>query len=781
MAFAVSPGVKVNEFDITTIIPAVSVSAGAIAGVFQWGPLNERVFIDTETTLGARFFTPSNFNAETWFSTANFLGYGNLYVSRAGSIEGNTITTTAGNSSVNAISAGSNVMTFTTTANLNLAVGQVLFNIANTSAVFTQANPTIVGFINSSAISLSSDAVANVATTQLTFRDNIVYSAVAQENPTPQINWAGQIVANNFNYLAKQNTFDPSVNWVARYPGLPGNSLRIAVCDSPGQFSSVIPLAPNTSTFNSNSTVASATPGNNQINFVFTSANTSDLTQANGIFAYTSNVASQFGVGDLVKVGTPTVGYQFMQVANVGLIANTSNSTTFTSSQFSITCNQNFRLGSAVTQNTVSRFWEFYNDTKVAPGQSPYVLNFGNTACNDELHVVVIDENGAFTGVPDTIVEVYTNLSRATDALSVDGTSNYYATVINQASKYVWFANDRATAVSNTAAYVQSSTAKAPLSATFVGGSNGPDESNVPLGQLTFAYDQFASAEDVDISLVLQGKARGSQVGAYSELGQYLIQNICEQRKDCVAFISPDINDVVNQYGEQASNIIAMRNILTSSSYGVMDTGYKYQYDRYNNIYRWIPLNGDIAGLCTRTDTTNNPWWSPAGFNRGQINNVVKLAFNPSAADRDLLYAAGINPVVSFPGQGTILYGDKTLLDRPSAFDRINVRRLFIVLEKAISTAAKFLLFEFNDGFTQATFKNMVNPYLRQIQGMRGITDFLVVCDGTNNPPTVVDANQFVGDIYVKPARSINFIQLNFVSVPTGTQFSEVVGQFGGS
>ena len=234
----------------------------------------------------------------------------------------------------------------------------------------------------------------------------------------------------------------------------------------------------------------------------------------------------------------------------------------------------------------------------------------------------------------------------------------------------------------------------------------------------------------------------------------------------------------INNFGMEADTLVAWRDAISDSSYAVMDSGYKYQYDRYNDIYRWIPLNGDIAGLCARTDQTNDAWWSPAGFNRGQIKNIIKLAYNPRKAERDILYPNGINPVVAFPGQGTILYGDKTLQAKPSAFDRINVRRLFIVLEKAISRAAKYSLFEFNDSFTRAQFKNLVVPYLRSVQGRRGITDFLVVCDDTNNTPQIIDSNQFVGDIYIKPARSINFIQLNFIAVGTGVQFSEVVGKF---
>jgi phage tail sheath protein FI len=261
-------------------------------------------------------------------------------------------------------------------------------------------------------------------------------------------------------------------------------------------------------------------------------------------------------------------------------------------------------------------------------------------------------------------------------------------------------------------------------------------------------------------------------------LANYIIDNICETRRDCIALLSPDKSTVINNSGAEALTVKAWRGAVHSSSYAVLDSGYKYQYDKYNDLYRWVPLNGDIAGLCVRTDSTNDAWWSPAGFNRGQIKNLVKLAWNPRKSERDVLFSNGINPVVTFPGQGTVLYGDKTLQAKPSAFDHINVRRLFIVLEKAISTAAKYQLFDFNDAFTRAQFRNLVTPYLRTIKGRRGITDFYVVCDDTNNTPAIVDSNQFVGDIYIKPSRSINFIQLNFIAVPTGVQFSEVVGKF---
>jgi hypothetical protein len=449
-----------------------------------------------------------------------------------------------------------------------------------------------------------------------------------------------------------------------------------------------------------------------------------------------------------------------------------------------ITFEDPYRLHTNYSTTTLQRYWEFFNVVDVAPGQSDYVLTSGNTAANDELHVVVVDDGGQFSGTPGTVLEVYKGLSRATDAKNNDGSANYYKEIINQNSNYIWWANDRSNAASANAALVASSTNEAPLNVSMVFGSDGLDESTVSLSTIGSAYDLFTSPEDVDISLVLQGRPIGGTTVVDGvtvqnfQLANYIIDNICEVRKDCIALISPEKNTTLNNFGDEALTLKAWRGAARSSSYAVLDSGYKYQYDRYNDLYRWIPLNGDVGGLCVRTDNTNDAWWSPAGFNRGQIKNIVKLAWNPRKADRDILYSNGINPVVTFPGQGTVLYGDKTLLAKPSAFDRINVRRLFIVLEKAISQAAKYSLFEFNDAFTRSQFKNLVTPYLRQVQGRRGITDFLVVCDDSNNTAQIIDTNQFVGDIYIKPARSINFIQLNFVAVGTGVQFSEVVGKF---
>jgi phage tail sheath protein FI len=300
--------------------------------------------------------------------------------------------------------------------------------------------------------------------------------------------------------------------------------------------------------------------------------------------------------------------------------------------------------------------------------------------------------------------------------------------------------------------------------------TGGVDSVPTTADRVSSYVNKFADAEEIDISLVMAANASTTLASA--------IKDLVDSRKDCVGFVSPGLVDVVDNDQSEVSDITTYRNAIGSSSYMVMDSGWKYQFDKYNNVYRWVPLNGDIAGLCVRTDFERDPWFSPAGFNRGQIKNIVKLAWNPTKAERDDLYKIGVNPVVSFPGEGIVLYGDKTLQSKPSAFDRINVRRLFIVLEKAIARAAKYSLFEFNDAFTRAQFVALVEPYLRDVQGRRGIYDFRVVCDETNNTPEVIDRNEFVGDIYIKPARSINFIQLNFIAVRTGVAFDEIVGKW---
>ena len=442
-------------------------------------------------------------------------------------------------------------------------------------------------------------------------------------------------------------------------------------------------------------------------------------------------------------------------------------------------------LKSALADGTdVRRRWRFYDLFDAAPGTSTYAT--GKGLVGDEMHVVVFDRTGDISGFradtngerTNSVLETFAFLSQAASAKTAQGGTNYYPDVIYNQSEFIYWLDHDASLTNAGSDPVAGTTFASTAGSGGVKDDNlagGTDDYAVTVGELDLAYEEFADAETVDVNLIMAGTSLAGADGATHATN---IIDLVEARKDCVAFISPRREDVVNIASSitQGANVKAFFDGLSSSSYAVFDSGYKYMYDKFNDVYRFVPLNGDMAGLCANVDTVADPFFSPGGFNRGQIRGAVKLAFNPTKAQRDILYPARINPVCTFPGQGTVLFGDKTALAKPSAFDRINVRRLFILLEKAIATAAKFQLFEFNDEFTQAQFRNLVEPFLRDIQGRRGITDFSVVCDGTNNTGEVIDRNEFVADIFIKPARSINFIQLNFIAVRTGVAFSEIGG-----
>ena len=406
-----------------------------------------------------------------------------------------------------------------------------------------------------------------------------------------------------------------------------------------------------------------------------------------------------------------------------------------------------------------------------APGTSDSAALLGHS--NDELHIAVVDVDGTWSGTAGTVLEAFQFLSQASDAKKSDGQSNYYKEVINRTSKYVYWtghpstltdAGDSLAGQASATAYV---TGTAVISATMAGGT---DDNTPTDGEIGLALDLLADAETIDVNLLFAyPDTNGSKT-----IADKLI-SICNTRKDCMAFVSPPIDDSVGT-DTPAADVKEWADTLASTSYAATDSGAVYVYDKYNDVYRWLGAAGLCAGLCANTDDVADAWFSPAGVNRGQLFGVTKLAYNPKKADRDTLYKARVNPLVSFPGQGTMLFGDKTLLSKPSAFDRINVRRLFIVLEKAVATAAKAQLFEFNDEFTRAQFRNMLEPFMRDVKGRRGMTDFRVVCDTTNNTGQVIDANRFVADIFIKPSRSINFITLNFIATRTGVDFSEIAG-----
>ena len=607
---------------------------------------------------------------------------------------------------------------------------------------------------------------------------SVVFSAIA--NSAAFSANAAHSVKNRDDYDDKVASFSGDVEYIAKWPGALGNSLKISVCDSADAYTKTFDLQTNTvgdSNASFNNTLLTVSIGSNTARIRVANTNAVGVTNAQAQ-TFATSVSALFTVGDFIEVGNSSIGKQSVKITAINLVnadSSTSNTGVAGTCDVRLSLADPLKLSTAISSNTATRYWEYFNAVDTAPGTSVYQSQTatGNTAAIDEMHLVVVDEDGSFTGNPGGILEVFKGLSRATDAKNSDGSSNYYRTVLNETSQYVWWASDRANATSALASALTSSTNVKPMTLSFQGGVDN-DETTVPFADTARAYDLFASAEEVDISLLLTGRSTGGTVG--EQQANYLIDNIAEVRKDCIVFVSPQRADVVNQTGTAATNVVEFRNAVRSSSFAVMDSGYKYMYDKYNDVYRYVPLNGDIAGACVVTDSSRDPWYSPAGTSRGQIRNVVRLAFNPNKAERDLLYKNGVNPVISSPGEGTILFGDKTLLAKPSAFDRINVRRLFIVLEKSIARAAKSLLFEFNDEFTRTQFRNLVEPFLRDVQGRRGITDFKVVCDTTNNTAAVIDSNRFVGDIYVKPARSINFIQLNFVAVRSGIEFSEIVG-----
>jgi len=561
------------------------------------------------------------------------------------------------------------------------------------------------------------------------------------------------LIKNLTHYRDNYNTGAASVgNYGARYAGALGNSLKIQACGGTAAFAA---------------TTVTTTNGTTAI--LGTSVEVT--------------LGEKFIVGDIITaIGSDVVRYK---ISAITFDSGATGAATVTIAQ-----EDDSTQGLAVAVSSganISREWEHAGLFSKAPGTSTYASGRSSAGVTDEIHIVVTDEDGLISGIPGTVLETYEALSKASDAKDEFGTTNYYVTVLENKSSYVYWLDHSSTFGSSgaAAAGVTFGTGTLPDSLSF---TNGADGRQPTTGQKITAWNtHFGSADNQDISLIISGSGQadngsGSAVVTRAEATSYYNQlmNIAEDRKDCVVFFSPLKSDVVDSGITGATNVKATADTLNSSSYASMSSNWLYIYDRYNDRYCYVPDNGAVAGLCARTDYTNDAWYSPAGFNRGQLFGVTKLAFNPTQANRDTLYKARVNPVVTFPGQGTLLFGDKTLISNAgSAFSRINVRRLFIVLEKAISTAAKFQLFEFNDSFTRANFRAAIEPFLRTVQGRRGIYDFSVICDETNNTAGVVDASQFVASIFVKPARSINFITLTFVASRSGVDFEEVYGAAG--
>ena len=668
MGFLVSPGVQVNEVDLTNVVPAVATSIGAIAGAFQKGPVSSVVNISSEEELVEIFGKPvtTGNQFETFFSAANFLRYTNsLKVVRAESA---------------IVNAGAN---------------------------------------------------------------------------------SGILIRDDDHYLASFSTGQGSHGeWAARTAGTWANGIKVEICAESTTYEQDL---------SSNNLVNTSTSAVGDTSIVVDDADASGYA---------------FNVGDLISFYSDTSNTVAVDDFNEYQVTAINTSTNALTIRLKDDPNGAGLQTAIPDDSKIKRRWKYADLFSGPPGTSQYNTD-NSRGSNDELHVVVADGTGDITGF-DTdsagnrtkgVIETFGFMSKNSSAKSPQGDSIYYADVIFRKSEFIYW-TDHISAGSNWGSDT-TTTYTEVIPTTIDTLTGGTDDFSTTAGEIELAYDKFKNADTEDINLVIGGSSSiVADTAAAQDTHVTMLVNLVEGRKDCVAFASPYRSATVGvtTSAKQAKNVEVAADLIPSSSYLVLDSGYMQMYDKYNDLFRFVPLNGSVAGLCANTDQVTDAWFSPAGFNRGNVRGAIKLSFNPDQADRDVLYQSRVNPVVNFPGQGVVLFGDKTALSKPSAFDRINVRRLFLVLEKAIATAAKFQLFEFNDEFTRAQFRSLIEPFLRDVQGRRGITDFSVVCDTTNNTGEVIDRNEFVADIFVKPARSINFITLNFIATRTGISFSEVGG-----
>ena len=541
---------------------------------------------------------------------------------------------------------------------------------------------------------------------------NTALNATSEANTGSGTAGTGTSVKNDDVYV-NTSSFDVGP-WIAKYSGELGNSLKVSTCPSSAAWQSTL-----TGTF-------TVSAGGTTVTGTGSAANT-ELT-----------------VGDYVVLGGRSIK-----------VASITNATSFTLASAHLT---------GASAATAVRRWEYYGEFDAAPGTSTFGAS--KSAVNDEMHVVVVDEDGLFTGTSGNVLEKFAGLSKGSDARADNGGSNYYKTVVNEQSKYVWWA-DHDNAGSNWGTALSGTTYTAvtkPKNYSLAGGSDG---NAVTDGDRASGYILLGNKSEVPAAIIVAGQASATVVNR-------IIADVAEARKDSVVCISPTRASVVNNAGSEATSIATWADTITRSTYAIADSGWKYQYDKYNDTYVYVPLNADVAGCMARNDLNREPWLSPAGLTNGRIQNLVKLAYNPGQSDRDALYKLAVNPVITQVGRGTILYGDKTFTLKNTSLNRVNVRRLFIDLQNTIGAAAENVLFDQNDATTRNGFVNLVVPYLRSVQARRGITAFRVVCDESNNPEDVVNSNEFVCDIFVQPVRSVNFIQLNFVSVRGNATFTEI-------
>lgn len=796
MAFMVSPGVSVSEVDLTTRVPIPSTSVGAFAGIFRWGPVEEITTIVDTNDLIDNFGQTDSYTYASVLTASSFLSYSNnLRVVR--------VTNTNSNNAV----TSSTTMQYSTSRIKNKDEYDKQFSTGISGTDFVARYPGELG--NSLKISTCLPDRANFDVTA----DGEVFLA-ENTNLTISGQWSALGADSTFTSDADGNAeLELEVGDVIQISGGVGGTTTKGIVTSitaNNEFSASTYDNGNLSNLGGVSSVPTGSitrfkrsafeePEENMFGTLAIAAGSTTVTGTGTFFTY------QISPGDILSFYDDTgVTYVRRKVKSV------SNN---------LTLELTHKVDSEVTAATYKREWEFRSSFSGPPTTSSYAYKKTlRTDLNDQIHIIIVDEDGEITGAKDnrgngtlsseSTLETYAAVSVIPDAVASDNSTIYYKDLINNNSNYLFWSDhstlgDQSSTIDDAHkifngwgadivanfdydgtidndnipgieyfAYrgsrteIVSGTPVARHSSTFSLQGGTDNFSSVGDGDYMRGFNLFRNPEDIDVSLLMTGHVS-------STVGTFVINEICEHRKDCVAFVSPLMSDILTK-GSEVSSIVDRRKKLPSSSYAVMDGNFKYTFDRFAGVYRYIPLNGDLAGLCAQSDN-QNPYISPAGFTRGNIKNVTKLAYNPNNAERDTLYENGINPVISLPGGGTVLFGDKTLLSRPSAFDRINVRRLFIILEKAIANAAQFSLFEFNDDFTRTSFRSIIEPFLREVQSRRGITDFQVVCDATNNPPNVVDRNEFRGDIFIKPTRSINFINLNFVAIGSGVEFNEVI------
>ena len=741
-----SPGVVVQERDLTTITTLSTANVGVLAGPFDQGPVEEIIDISNERELAERFGKPNEYNYEYWYTAAQYLSYG-------GVLKTIRVASTA---LKNAVDTG--------TAPLikNLQNYETNYQDANNTWSWAARTPGALG--NSIGVFMTDAGADQVAVIPAPGSGN-EFEFVADEAVTAASGAAGKVFKYSIVLTVESVVGDFT----------PGTSTTIAISGS-----------------NEAVTVLAWDPANKKLEIGLPSGGVT------GIIADAQTVTQGSNTCDIATSG----------IERKLLIAKDKGSIDFAAADSLNDTNSNAAAVTSVRGEYAER--EYLPGVKwvnVAerPGTSLYASNAGGH--RDEMHIIVIDIDGKVTGTTGAVLERFIGVSKASDAKSSVGETNYYVEVMKQKSQYLFWGEHETEVFNATATPADGNwglsaarqfnllrsaagSTDYPAGRTTVGSKNnsthyyrlinGTDYANsggvytISNADIASAYELCEDPESQTIDYILTGPSGADDAAALAKVTSLV--NIAEERRDCMVFVSPRRGNLigVSNATTQTDNLVKFFDLLPSSSYMVFDSGYKYIYDKYNDVYRYVPCNGDVAGLCLQTTEVAEPWFSPAGFQRGVLRNAIKLAYTPNKTQRDRLYSSRINPIVSFPGQGVVLFGDKTALGFASAFDRINVRRLFLTIERVISGAAKSQLFEQNDESQRSLFLNIIEPYMRDVQGRRGVTDFLVKCDSDNNPPEAVDRGEFYAEIFVKPTRTINYITLTFVATRTGVAFSEV-------